>query len=143
MTEAGPYYICRANQWTGLYVIGTSIMKELNRISVFRILSIIYDDVESLIIVAWLASKYATDTLPFDEARRHIHYKSNTKILYFCILLSLILLPVINQDIRNVGQINTFEESSFKRKNIYWNFFEAVAKHKTGRRKNVYSRVFT
>ena len=52
MTEAGPYYICRANQWTGLYVIGTSVMKELNRISVFRILSTIYDDVESLIIVA-------------------------------------------------------------------------------------------
>ena len=22
--------ICRANQWTGLYMIGTSVMKELN-----------------------------------------------------------------------------------------------------------------
>ena len=73
MTEAGPYYICRANKWTGLYVIGTSVMKELNRISVFRILSTIYDDVESLIIVASLASKYATDSPPFDEARRHMH----------------------------------------------------------------------
>ena len=34
--DGGPYhiktspFICRANQWTGFYVIGTSVMKELN-----------------------------------------------------------------------------------------------------------------
>ena len=39
--DGGPYHIeispliCRANQWTGFYMIGTSVMKELNCILTF------------------------------------------------------------------------------------------------------------
>ena len=35
MTEA--VIICRANQWTGFYMITTSVMKELNKALYFRV----------------------------------------------------------------------------------------------------------
>ena len=47
ITEVSIIY-CSANQWTGFSMTRAFVMKKLNRISVFRILPTIYDDVEKI-----------------------------------------------------------------------------------------------